>query len=121
MVHADGLVAAADEAVGHHREQRVLEVSVRKRRGIDPFLVGANPRNVCEGVDGESVGSQFEDTVQRFGIRRLGLTRQAVDQVHVDGCVAQVSSSQMEALRLLPCLMTTDQVLHLRVEVLHSE
>ena len=91
-------------------------------RFVDLLLVRADPRHEGEGVDRQPVRAELGHQVEARAKGRLGLQRQAVDEIEVDAVgEADAAGALHQRLRLLEGLAATDRRLHLGGEVLHAE
>ncbi len=73
------------------------------------------------GVKGDAVRPEFLDLAEGARKRRLGLARQAVDQVHIDGFKAERARLGDQREHLLRGLDAVHGFLHVGVKVLHAE
>ena len=118
MVHPDVDVPRLREALDPRDEDRELLRPLRQVRREDPLRL-LQPRDVGVGVHREPVGAEREDLVDAVGEPLERLAREAVDQVEVQRLVAELAGGVDERLRHLEGLDAVDELLDLRVEVLH--
>ena len=87
----------------------------------DQRLVLLHPRHMGVAEYRNPVGLEVEGAPRRVGDARLGLQRQAVDQVEIERADAERARGLSAGLRLLVRLHAPDGALHGRFEILHAE
>ncbi len=120
VVHADLFVAGIGESVDGERQQAELHIAIGQQLRVDSLLVRAHPRHERERVHGEPVGPEADHLLERVGERVLVLARQAVDEIDVDGLVAETARRLVQVRRLFPGLVPADEVLHHIVDILYA-
>ena len=121
VVHADVGIALAQEAADRPLQHRHPVFRRWQVGGIDPAL-GLEPRRQMRiGIERDAIGAQLSylGDGAREGLGRL--LGQPVDQVGVDGLVAQLSGAAHQIAHAVVGLNAVHRLLHLGVKVLHAE
>ncbi len=121
MVHADVDVAGRAEFAHRELQKREARRRIRQILDLDLPLCLEGMRHVGVAVDREAVRPHSDHLVQRRRERGQVLPRQTVDQVEIDGVKAQFPCLAEDVRHHRHRLDAVDRLLHVRVEVLHSQ
>ncbi len=120
MVHTDGAVARLDEQSPCICEEFVFFGAHGPAVTLQPPLVLDLVRNMRVAVHGEPVRAQVDSRLDGLFPRFGPLFRQPVDQVYIHAAKAQFAAPSDQPARFGFGLVTVDDLLHVRVEVLHA-